>query len=605
MNDSKISELKLKIGNAAEIMIADGIGLEKKNNMYRCPNSSQHTHGDKNPSMGWDTQRFCFHCFRCPEEIDIYDYFTRYKGYNHEEALKALGSDNKSQEDKFSEGVSKLRELTKRGKEFLLNRGWQEETIQALGIMSYVDVKQKLAYVYRDSKGKIDAVKLRSLDPNCQKNFRFTSISGSSFHLYNKQNIDLSDQTLYICEGEGDSGIIWQLGYRNIVSVGCGANSTNKMLQQEKKFLDRFENIVVVSDTDESGDNLDNAMLSAFPTTARIIDKSLFMDCKDISELYKTQGEEAIKALLRSGENRIEGSYNPGDIPYEERIKPKQGKFIPTGMPSIDWALNQLRPGYTTLVTGRSNDGKSTFVAQLIANAIEKDCKVFWVSGEETKEDLHLKLNYLLIGNNRKNYIYVKENLEQIKHPTKEADAAMLQWMKNKLEIFNKGESKLKTTDEFVSFMDKKIKKDRFNLVVCDNMMSLLKSTSAEKLTAQADFMQNLSDMAKNNNCHIVLVLHPNKELKKGDDMEFEMISGTSDIANKSDNIIFVRKAHDENLEKKGVSGFVTVLKNRKFPRFPKVETYFDQETGMLCEIHKESRDPIKYNYTWERFLLR
>jgi hypothetical protein len=36
------------------------------------------------------------------------------------------------------------------------------------------------------------------------------------------------------------------------------------------------------------------------------------------------------------------------------------------------------------LITGRSNDGKSTFVNQIIANAIENNTKVYWVSGEET-----------------------------------------------------------------------------------------------------------------------------------------------------------------------------------------------------------------------------
>ncbi|MHA1304072.1 MAG: DnaB-like helicase N-terminal domain-containing protein, partial [Candidatus Heimdallarchaeaceae archaeon] len=70
----------------------------------------------------------------------------------------------------------------------------------------------------------------------------------------------------------------------------------------------------------------------------------------------------------------------------EEPYKGLEGntkKYIPTGIKTIDYALNDLQGGLVTLLTGRSNGGKTTLCTQIVANAIQKRFKVFLVNGEE------------------------------------------------------------------------------------------------------------------------------------------------------------------------------------------------------------------------------
>ncbi len=43
--------------------------------------------------------------------------------------------------------------------------------------------------------------------------------------------------TLIITEGELDCNIIYQCGYSNVTSVGTGANSLDKLFEQERKFF--------------------------------------------------------------------------------------------------------------------------------------------------------------------------------------------------------------------------------------------------------------------------------------------------------------------------------------------------------------------------------
>jgi hypothetical protein len=144
----------------------------------------------------------------------------------------------------------------------------------------------------------------------------------------------------------------------------------------------------------------------------------------------------------------------------------------------------------------------------------------------------------------------------------------------------NKGESKLKTIDELTSMLQLEIKFNQYDLIVIDNLMSILSVTAAEKYEQQADFMQRLCDLAKIYNTHIILVLHPNKTYTKGSDMDFEQISGSSDIYNKADNIISVVREYDKEKINQGINGHLDIIKNRYYGDLVKANIYFEKETA-------------------------
>lgn len=109
--------------------------------------------------------------------------------------------------------------------------------------------------------------------------------------------------------------------------------------------------------------------------------------------------------------------------------------------------------------------------------------------------------------------------------------------------------------------------------------------------------MQRLHDLADSYNTHIILVLHPNKTYRKGQDMDMEQISGTSDLYNKADNIISVSREYEEDIINQGVHGKVSILKNRDFPDIVQIETHFHKETGLLLEIDKNTGDIMAYSF--------
>lgn len=594
----KIQEIKSKYGNEAESIIADGLGLFKQGKKYRCPQTSYHKNGDRNPSMSWDPKLHQFHCFTCGHNIDLYGYYREHLNYDHAEVMRELlGEDDirktsmQQSRTTFMDEVKKVRPVTQECIDYIKLRGITEDTIKYFNIGTY---KGSIAFPYYRND-TIVGYKTRKPLKNPGKP-KMLSIKGSKPYLYNAQNVKPHGE-LVICEGEFDCMVIHQCGYTNVVSVGAGGNSLSALMEQAKEYLEKFTSLIIVSDNDETGHNMDKLFLENHKAKVKLIDKSLY-DRNDINEEYVINGEAKVREIIESARLKIEGRRDLDLQPYKG-MEAGNRRFIPTGLNSIDIAINDLVTGCTTLVTGRSNDGKSTFVRQIIANAIDKNNKVYLMSGEGDQETLINELYQSVIGRDKKNYEYVKINKRYRKEPKPEVLKKLQKWHKGKFVLFNKGDSKLKTIKELLDMLSTEIKINNYELVVIDNLMSILSVQAAEKYEQQADFMQSLSDMAKAYNTHIILVLHPNKTYQKGQKMAFEQISGSSDLYNKADNVIAVRKEDDEEKKAQGINGYISVLKNRYYPDLPEVEVNFHQDTGLLLEI-TDSRELLLYNFNWE-----
>lgn len=595
----KIQEIKQKYGQQAESIIASGLNLVQKNKKYRCPNTLAHKHGDRDPSMSWHNQASQFYCFACGMKIDLYGYYKEHLNYSHNEIVYELLGESRNdkfeQERKtFTDRIKDVTRLTGECEAYIESRGITKETIQKFKISSY---QNNIAFPYYKFE-QVIGYKVRKPIKNPSKP-KMTSIPGSKPYLFNFQNLDDNFDELIICEGEFDCMIIYQCGFHNVVSVGAGANSLSSLIEQSKEFLEKYNNLIIVSDNDDAGSNMDEQFGKVFGSKARLIDKTLYTT-NDVNAEYFKHGKEKIADIIQSARFKVEGRRDLDVQPYQGIIK-KTGRYIPTGINKIDYALNDLSPGCITVIVGRTNAGKTTFTKQVIANAIDLGNKVFCVSGEGDQEIFINEIYKNIIGKTEAYYELVKVNKRFYKEPRKEVISALQKWHKDKLVLFNKGDSKLKTMDELFDLLSYEIKYKRHNLVVIDNLMSLLTiGNSKEKNDAQGDFIQRCCDIAKVYSTHIIVVVHPNKEYKKSSEMEIENISGTMDIGNKADNIICITRTEDpESL----YSGQIKVLKNRYFSELPEVNTIFEKETGLLLEYDETMGSAFRYNFNWKKYL--
>ena len=594
----QIEEIKEKFGQQAESIIASGLGLRKSNKKYHCPNIYKHKHGDKDPSMSWYEEGQMFRCFTCGMKIDIYSYYREHLNYSHSEVVRELLGETdykqttmqKSRET-FESETKKVDPLNSQCLEYINLRGISEDTAKKFKLGTY---KGDIAFPYFRYETVVGyKTRKPSKDPGKPK---MKSITGSKPYLYNAQNIEQGGE-LIICEGEFDCMVIDQVGYTNVVSVGAGANSLATLIEQATDFLNQFEILIVVSDNDESGDNMDQLLSKTFKNKVKLIDKKLYAR-KDINEELVVNGKDKVIEIIESARWKIEGRRDLEKKPYQG-LKSIKGNFIPTGLETIDNAINDLAPRCVTLIAGRTSEGKTTFVKQVIVNAIDKGNKVYLMSGEGDPESLLNGLYQVVVGRDHQFYDIVKINKKYRKEPKPEILKKLQVWHNRKLVLFNKGDSKLKTIHELTNMLEEEIKFNKYDLVVIDNLMSILSVQAAEKYEQQADFMQRLCDISKAYGVHIILVLHPNKTYRKGEEMDVEQISGSSDIYNKADNIITITREYDEDKTSQGINGSVAVKKNRYYGELVKTNVYYDKDTETLLE-RQDDGTVYAYHFDWQ-----
>lgn len=610
MSKDLINDLRNKVGASAERIIANGYNLERKGTHYKCPNRTAHKHGDNNPSFSWDYKKNQFYCFACGHILDIYNYYTEIEGKEFIEIMKEhnlLDDDKKPVKQDIKPRVkldlSGLSELNDNQIAYIKARGINESTIKAFDMKSS---NGKLTFLYkRDTK--VIGAKLRAVG-KVDKSKRFGALAGSTEkNFFNQDNVNPDEhETLIITEGEFDCMVVWQCGYRNVVSVPDGVKSSKRVIESESKYLDKFNSIILISDNDDAGAEMDRIFIDKLGYKVKLIDKTIVNvgdRNNDINYEYLVNGESKVHNIIKSANLKIAGFRDLTMQPYTG-LKDMGKKYIPTGIDAIDDQINDLESRRMTVVMGRPCEGKSTFVQQVILNAIDKTHKVCLVDGEHFQDDLINGLYMQLIGRERRYYREVPCNKRIFKEPTDKALKAIQEWHKNKLCIYSKGEGELKSLDQLFEIVRTIITHNKIDLLVLDNLMSLVDFDSANEVNLkQKAFMQKCHDTCMAYNIHVIVVCHTNKQAVANKKSDMYAASGTSDIPNIADNIINVVKLDDEEKEEQKCDGFLHLTKGRiKGAKTVSVKTYFDNETYSLLEI-KEGEKPKYKKMDWEKYL--
>jgi len=132
--------------------------------------------------------------------------------------------------------------------------------------------------------------------------------------------------------------------------------------------------------------------------------------------------------------------------------------------------------------------------------------------------------------------------------------------------------------------------------------MTVMEENAENLYSDQANFVQKCKDFAVKNNCHLILVAHPNKskqeleeEALKGN-LEKTDISGSNNIPNKADNIISVERLFGEN---RPCDAIITVLKDREEGQRKVVQYNFSKNSKRFYNENTLETEV----YGWEQFI--
>jgi len=188
-------------------------------------------------------------------------------------------------------------------------------------------------------------------------------------------------------------------------------------------------------------------------------------------------------------------------------------KYIPTGF-SSDYLTDDLMSRKISIITGQSEEGKSVVVHRIMLNAIDKGFKVLLVDGEYYQEELIRELYLKIIGNDRSLYDVRRPNKTDIKEPKRHILTLMQKWHKDKIYIISKNncDCDFDNFENLFNVMVEAIQLYHIDLVILDNMASLVSSSQAERNSVQADFIKNVIQIDQKYNCHSLIVNHPKKQ---------------------------------------------------------------------------------------------
>lgn len=302
-----------------------------------------------------------------------------------------------------------------------------------------------------------------------------------------------------------------------------------------------------------------------------------------LDEAIKKQDINAINQLndlISKEKSNVQGMRDVTDEPYQE-ISKSNVKFIPTGFKSIDYELNDLETRRITIVTGRSGHGKSVMVNQILINAIDKGFKTLLVDGEHDSDLLINRTYRRIIGSDKNKFKPVLYNKKTIYEPNDFTLNQLQQWHKNKLFILEKHKATIKSHEKLFGILEDKVKAESLDLVILDNLMTLVVNEKNDLNSAQSEFVKECHELSIRANIHIVLVVHPSKTAANQKEIGLYGASGTSDLPNFCDNFLEVSRNFDKDND---FDGEIIIHKNRGYGQLTRIQLAYDKNTLGLYE---------------------
>lgn len=257
--------------------------------------------------------------------------------------------------------------------------------------------------------GELVNVKKRNI-----KTKDFRQNVGSESIIYNYDNV-CNSKEIIICEGEFDAMAFDVAGYTFNTSVNQGApNETDKNIDKKLECItncyevfEQAETIYIAVDKDNNGKRLENELIKRFGAEkCKIIDFPI--GCKDANDVLLKNDKETLQQCFKNAKQvLVEGIYTIDDVKESMLNTFINGKR--RGETTHWFELNENythRLGEVTLWTGYMNEGKSTFLKQLLlAKAMFDDWKIAVFSPEEFPPDeFYDDLIHMYIGKSTDKY---------------------------------------------------------------------------------------------------------------------------------------------------------------------------------------------------------
>lgn len=504
-------------------------------------------HLEDTPSFIFDHDKLNCHCFgACATSCDIIDAYMKGKNATFVEAAQKL-FELAGVTYSFGEHGVKTRhqyrypkpvQCTNKDKvyDYLAKRKISKETAD------YLDIRQdehgNMVFNYYDERDVLTMCKYRparKVGHGENKNWCQPGADTSPL-LFNMNRINPT-QPLVIATGELDCASLIEAGIQNAVSIPLG-DQNYAWMEECMPWIDRFKEIIVCHDNDESGNKFIKTVLPRLESWRCKIANcpEYYIDeagekkrhIKDINEVLYWYGKEGVVNMIANAADAPVPSLV--DLSDVEETDLSMLDGIETGIIDLDKQIMKLFYGTFNILSGTPGSGKTSWLYQLVCNTLHQGLGA-WVFSRELPDYMTKNwINFLFAGPRNVNQ-YAAENGAVYYRVTQAAKNAINEAYRGLCHLYrddfdNKAESLQKSMiDAARKYGDK--------LFIIDNLMTVdLEADDSNKYDKQTEFVNWLIQFSRRYDVCTVLVCHPRKLQFGQEDLEMYDVAGSSNLVN-------------------------------------------------------------------------
>lgn len=436
--------------------------------------------------------------------------------------------------------------------EYLQSRGISEDVCRRYMITTQKDNENVLVFPFFDEQNALQFIKYRQINyikgkgskEWCEKNTKPILFGMAQCEDFTR---------LVITEGQLDSLSLASAGIKNAVSVPTGAVGFT-WLSNCWDWINKFKEVVVFGDYEKGKITLIDTLEKRLQKKVRCVRLEDYLCEKDANDILCKYGADALVKAVNNAEVR--------DVKFVKRLANVQSMNISdlpkikTGINALDRVCGGLLLGHVTLLSGKRGEGKSTFMSQIVAEAIDQGHSVFVYSGELPNYHFKNWLDLQIAGgdnvSDRKN-----EYGDNEYYLTEETVQTINNWYYDKAFIFDNSAVSDDEYEGLLKVIVDSICRYDIKLVCIDNLMTAMDcDVNTDLYRQQSQFVKSLEKMAQQYDVAIVLVAHPKKS---SGDFNNDTVSGSSDITNAVSFVLNYERAKQTD----DFDSRLTITKNR------------------------------------------